>query len=71
MTAAFAKTFGVYPGAPPEDAGPILEPGMVFELHLNVFVDGIGGAALGQMMEITQTDANPFLGAPLELITLG
>jgi Xaa-Pro aminopeptidase len=71
LTAAFAQTFGAYPETPPAQAGPILEPGMVLELHPNVFVDGIGGAALGQMMEITQTGAKPFLKAPIGMLSLG
>ncbi|MEP3346076.1 MAG: M24 family metallopeptidase [Litoreibacter sp.] len=70
LTAVFAQTFGAYPEPLPKDVGPILEPGMVLELHPNLFVDGVGGAALGQMFEITQTGATPLLKAPLELVPL-
>lgn len=71
LTAAFSQTFGAHPENTPTQAGPVLEPGMVLELHPNVFVDGIGAAALGQMIEITQTGAKPFLKAPIGMLSLG
>ncbi|MBU2937543.1 MULTISPECIES: M24 family metallopeptidase [Pacificibacter] len=70
LTAAFAQTFGAHPENIPTQAGPILEAGMVLELHPNIFVDGIGGAALGQMIEITQTGAKPLLKAPIRMLSL-
>ncbi|MGJ8544529.1 MAG: M24 family metallopeptidase [Sulfitobacter sp.] len=46
-----------------------VQPGMVFELHPNLFVPDLGGAALGEMYEITDTGAAPFLRTPLDLFT--
>ncbi|MEM5500378.1 M24 family metallopeptidase [Ahrensia kielensis] len=70
LTGAFPQTFGAYPENAPVETGPVLEPGMVLELHPNLFVDGIGGAALGQMIEVTQTGAKPFFKTPLGLLSL-
>jgi Xaa-Pro aminopeptidase len=69
LTAAFPQTFGAYPESAFVE-GPVLQPGMVLELHPNIFVDGIGGAALGQMIEVTQTGAKPFLRTPLDIVEL-
>ncbi|MFU8881534.1 MAG: hypothetical protein ACNA7Q_04140, partial [Rhodobacterales bacterium] len=38
-------------------AGDVLAPGMVLELHPNLFLPGIGGAALGEMVIITEHGA--------------
>ncbi|MEP3675881.1 M24 family metallopeptidase [Sulfitobacter sp.] len=70
LTAAFPQSFGAAPEPHPLDDGPILKAGMILELHPNLFINGIGGAALGQMIEVTQTGAKPLLKSPLELITL-
>lgn len=70
LTTAFPQTFGAHPEPAAADTGPILHPGMVLELHPNLFVDGVGGAALGQMFEITQIGAKPLLQAPMELFSL-
>lgn len=42
------------PGAPPAVASDLaLAPGMLFELHPNLFLPGLGGAALGEMVLVT------------------
>jgi Xaa-Pro dipeptidase len=50
-TGAFRQHFDA--AAPPAACSIDLAPGMVFELHPNVFVAGLGGAALGEMMLVT------------------
>jgi Xaa-Pro aminopeptidase len=58
LTDAFVQSFGAM--TPPQraaGAGGILAPGMVLELHPNIFLPGIGGAALGEMVIITESGA--------------
>ncbi|MGE7471797.1 M24 family metallopeptidase [Bosea sp. NPDC003192] len=51
-TAVFRQHFD--PGAPPATASDLaLAPGMLFELHPNLFLPGLGGAALGEMVLVT------------------
>ncbi|SFC39626.1 Xaa-Pro aminopeptidase [Bosea sp. CRIB-10] len=51
-TAVFRQHFD--PGAPPAAASDLaLAPGMLFELHPNLFVPDLGGAALGEMVLVT------------------
>lgn len=51
-TAIFRQHFD--PGAPPAAASDLtLAPGMLFELHPNLFVPDLGGAALGEMVLVT------------------
>jgi Xaa-Pro aminopeptidase len=69
LTDAFVQSFGVTP--PPdraEAAGSVLAPGMVLELHPNLFLPGIGGAALGEMVIVTETGAERSIGYPLSPI---
>jgi len=58
LTDAFVQSFGTM--TPPQraaGAGGTLAPGMVLELHPNIFLPGIGGAALGEMVIITDSGA--------------
>jgi Xaa-Pro aminopeptidase len=51
-TAIFRQHFD--PDAPPAAASDLtLAPGMLFELHPNLFVPDLGGAALGEMVLVT------------------
>jgi Xaa-Pro aminopeptidase len=51
-TAIFRQHFD--PDAPPAAASDLaLAPGMLFELHPNLFVPALGGAALGEMVLVT------------------
>lgn len=51
-TAVFRQHFD--PDAPPAAASDlVLAPGMLFELHPNLFVPDLGGAALGEMVLVT------------------
>jgi Xaa-Pro aminopeptidase len=43
---------------------------MVLELHPNLFLPGIGGAALGEMVIVTETGAERPTGYPLSPILL-
>jgi Xaa-Pro dipeptidase len=54
LTDAFVQSYGVS-NMPrrPEGAGGVLATGMVLELHPNLFLPGLGGAALGEMVIIT------------------
>lgn len=68
LTQAFPQTFGQYPDPALPGSGPILRPGMVLELHPNLFLSGIGGAALGQMVEITALGSAVMLDTPCSLL---
>jgi Xaa-Pro aminopeptidase len=70
LTAAFPQRFGAYPETMPKEDGPLLREGMILELHPNLFVPGHGGAALGQMICITNDGARLMLTAPTEVIAL-
>lgn len=70
LTQAFPQTFGQYPEPPLPEPGPILRPGMVLELHPNIFLSGLGGAALGQMIEITPQGAAVLFHTPCSLLEL-
>lgn len=51
-TAVFRQHFD--PDAPPAVTSDlVLAPGMLFELHPNLFVPGLGGAVLGEMVLVT------------------
>lgn len=51
-TAVFRQHFD--PGAPPAAVSDLVQaPGMLFELHPNLFVPALGGAALGEMVLVT------------------
>lgn len=66
LTDAFVQTFGVAaPLVRASGAGGILAPGMVLELHPNLFLPGIGGAAVGEMVIITDTGAECPIRHPL------
>jgi len=57
LTDAFVQSFGVTPmPMRPDGAGVTLASGMVLELHPNLFLPGHGGAALGEMVIITDAD---------------
>ncbi|MEP2641589.1 M24 family metallopeptidase [Roseobacter sp.] len=51
--------------APPD--AQTIETGMVFELHPNLFIPGLGGAALGDMMTIEPAGARAMLHFPRRL----
>jgi Xaa-Pro aminopeptidase len=70
LTSAFPQKFGQCPEPIPSVDGPILRSGMVLELHPNIFASGLGGAALGQMLQITESGAVSLLKAPTDLIVL-
>jgi Xaa-Pro aminopeptidase len=61
-SAAFRQHFD--PASPPSAGSIDLAPGMVFELHPNIFVAGLGGAALGEMMLVTATGPEFLLHHP-------
>ncbi|MDX5402072.1 MAG: M24 family metallopeptidase [Rhodobacterales bacterium] len=66
LTDAFVQTFGTTrPSRPAETAGGKLAPGMVLELHPNLFLPGLGGAALGEMVIITDSGPECALRTPL------
>lgn len=72
LTDAFVQTFGTSPVAARMDgAGGVLASGMVLELHPNLFLPGIGGAALGEMVIIDENDAETPLSFSLAPIVLG
>lgn len=61
-TAPFRQHFD--PQAAPLPCDITLEPGMVFELHPNLFVSNLGGAALGEMMLVTDGEPEFLLRYP-------
>lgn len=64
-TAAFPQWFGAAPPAAPP--APVVRAGMLLELHPNVFVAGLGGAAIGEMVLVTEDHAECLLAFPHEL----
>ncbi len=44
-----------YDGSTPPGVARAAEPGMVFEVHPNLFVAGVGAAAIGDMVLVTET----------------
>lgn len=66
LTDAFEQSFGsTTTPARVEGAGGTLAPGMVLELHPNLFLPGIGGAALGEMVIITDNGPERPIRHPL------
>ena len=64
-TRAFPQWFGA---APPAAApAPPARAGMLLELHPNLFVPGLGGAALGEMVLLHEDRAECLLSFPREL----
>lgn len=62
-TAVFRQHFDS--GAPPAAASDlVLAPGMLFELHPNLFVPALGGAALGEMVLVTPDGSECLLRHP-------
>ncbi|CAN7624106.1 M24 family metallopeptidase [Bosea sp. LjRoot237] len=62
-TAVFRQHFD--PGAPPAAASDlVLAPGMLFELHPNLFMPALGGAALGEMVLVTPDSPECLLRYP-------
>jgi Xaa-Pro dipeptidase len=71
LTDAFVQSFGTATTTQPAGgAGGILDAGMVLELHPNLFLPGIGGAALGQMVIVTDTGAECPIRYPLSPMLL-
>lgn len=64
VTAPFPQPYAPSPEAPPLPA----EPGMLFELHPNLFLPGIGGAALGDMVTVTGAASRRLTQFPRDLI---
>jgi Xaa-Pro aminopeptidase len=70
-TTAFPQHFG-------ENSSPIVAPNadlkiqstMLFELHPNIFLLGLGGAAIGEMLVATETGPKSLLKFPKELFVL-
>ncbi len=67
LTDAFRQHFD--PTAPAASPPVIaLAPGMLFELHPNLFVPGVGGAALGEMVLITEDGPLSMLDFPRQCV---
>lgn len=64
-TAAFPQWFGAAPAVAPP--APAVRAGMLLELHPNVFVPGLGGAAIGEMVLVHDDRAECLLAFPREL----
>ena len=48
----------------------IVEPGMLFEVHPNLFVDGIAGASIGDMVLVTEHGPELLTKHPRTLLSL-
>ncbi len=57
-----------YDGSTTPDTPRLAEPGMLFEVHPNLFVEGVGGAAIGDMVLVTQTGTDVLTAFPSGLI---
>lgn len=64
LTNGFPQLFRTSP-QPAADAGVTLRPGMVLVLHPNAFAPGVGGAALGEMVLVTETGGERLFAHPL------
>lgn len=64
-TAAFPQWFGVAPTVAP--SAPAVRAGMLLELHPNIFVPGLGGAAIGEMVLVHDDRAECLLAFPRDL----
>lgn len=64
-TAAFPQWFGAAPGGAP--SAPAVHAGMLLELHPNIFVPGVGGAAIGEMVLVHDDRAECLLAFPRTL----
>lgn len=71
LTHAFVQSYGVS-NMPrrPDGAGRLLATGMVLELHPNLFLPGLGGAALGEMVIITDQGPERPIRHPIGLQAL-
>lgn len=65
ITDCFPQFFGT-PGTIPDPGNPIVEPGMLFELHPNFFGPEIGGAALGQMVFVGEEQNECLIRHPID-----
>lgn len=64
-TAAFPQWFGAPPSVAP--SAPAVHAGMLLELHPNIFVPGLGGAAIGEMVLVHDDHAECLLAFPRDL----
>ena len=64
-TAAFPQWFGAAPSVAP--SAPSVHAGMLLELHPNIFVPGLGGAAIGEMVLVHDDHAECLLAFPRDL----
>lgn len=64
-TAAFPQWFGAAPAVAP--SAPAVRAGMLLELHPNIFVPGLGGAAIGEMVLVHDDRAECLLAFPRDL----
>jgi len=66
-TAAFPQWFGAAPPVTPAVPEPMARAGMLLELHPNVFVPGLGGAAIGEMVLVHEDRNECLLAFPRAL----
>jgi Xaa-Pro aminopeptidase len=66
-TVAFPQWFGAAPAAA-SPAPAAVRAGMLLELHPNIFVPGLGGAAIGEMVLVHDDRAECLLAFPRELV---
>ncbi len=64
-TAAFPQWFGTAPAMAP--SAPVVRAGMLLELHPNIVVPGLGGAAIGEMVLVHDDRAECLLAFPRDL----
>lgn len=64
VTAPFPQPYAPAPLSPPLPA----EPGMLFELHPNLFVPGLGGGSVGDMVAVTETGNRRLTAYPRDLV---
>ena len=76
ITDCFPQSFGAdvsladAPDSEETAPGLILQPGMLLELHPNVFLPGQGGAAIGEMVVIREDAAESLLKFPTGFMEL-
>lgn len=70
VSAMFAQNFGPLDPEAGLAADAVVAPGMVFEMHPNLFVAGVGGAVLGEMVLVTEDGPALLTTAPRTLSQL-
>ena len=71
LTDYFPQEFGAQYASDVRQGPEVMQAGMLFELHPNLFFEGVGGAALGDMVLTTDQGPQTLTNFPRGLIKIG